>query len=60
VKFVTDNKLNEFFDGDLTDIGIIMQGGMYNTTLRALEVMGLADAFGASRVRSTCSTLPIR
>jgi indolepyruvate ferredoxin oxidoreductase, alpha subunit len=50
VKFVTDNKLNEFFDGDLTDIGIIMQGGMYNTTLRALEVMGLADAFGASRV----------
>ena len=50
VKFVTDNKLNEFFDGDLTDIGIIMQGGMYNTTLRALEIMGLADAFGASRV----------
>ena len=50
VKFVTDNKLNEFFDGDLTDIGIIMQGGMYNTTLRALEVMGLADAFGTSRV----------
>jgi indolepyruvate ferredoxin oxidoreductase, alpha subunit len=50
VKFVTDNKLNEFFDGDLTDIGIIMQGGMYNTTLRALEVMGLADAFGASRI----------
>ena len=50
VKFITDNKLNEFFDGDLTDIGIVMQGGMYNTTLRALEVMGLADAFGSSRV----------
>jgi indolepyruvate ferredoxin oxidoreductase, alpha subunit len=50
VKFVADNKLNEFFDGDLTDIGIIMQGGMYNTTLRALEVVGLADAFGASRI----------
>jgi len=50
VKFIADNKLNEFFEGDLTDIGIIMQGGMYNTTLRALEVMGLADAFGASRV----------
>src|SRR6516164_8331403 len=50
VKFVADNKLNEFFEGDLTDIGIIMQGGMYNTTLRALEVMGLADAFGASRI----------
>src|SRR4029453_3188569 len=50
VKFVVDNKINEFFDGDLTDVGIILQGGMYNTTLRALEVMGLADAFGTSRV----------
>src|SRR6478735_786242 len=50
VKFIEDNKLNEFFDGNLTDIGIVMQGGMYNTTLRALEVMGLADAFGASRI----------
>src|SRR6478672_11558793 len=50
VKFVTDNKLNEFFDGDLADVGIVMQGGMYNTTLRALEVMGLADAFGNSSV----------
>ena len=50
VKFIVDEKLNEFFDGDLTDIGIIMQGGMYNTTLRALEVIGLADAFGKSRV----------
>ena len=31
VKFIEDNKLNEFFDGDLSDIGIVMQGGMYNT-----------------------------
>src|SRR3954454_18454401 len=50
VKFIEDNKLNEFFDGDLTDIGIVMQGGMYNTTLRALELCGLADALGRSRV----------
>ena len=50
VKFIEDNKLNEFFDGDLTDIGIVMQGGMYNTTLRALELAGLADALGHSRV----------
>src|SRR3977135_4356638 len=27
-----------------------MQGGMYNTVLRALEVLGLADVFGASRI----------
>ena len=48
MQFVTDNTLNEFFDGDLTDIGIIMQGGMYNTTLRSFEFIGLADAFGDS------------
>src|ERR1700681_3410709 len=36
VKFIADEKLNEFFDGDMTDVGIIMQGGMYNTPLRAL------------------------
>ena len=42
--------LNEFFDGDADDIGIVMQGGMYNNALRALEVLGLADIFGDSRI----------
>jgi indolepyruvate ferredoxin oxidoreductase, alpha subunit len=50
VKFIKDNALNEFFDGDISDIGIVMQGGLYNTALRALELMGLADALGRSRV----------
>jgi indolepyruvate ferredoxin oxidoreductase, alpha subunit len=50
VKFIAENKLNEFFDGELNDIGVVIQGGIYNTALRALEVMGLADAFGTSRV----------
>jgi indolepyruvate ferredoxin oxidoreductase alpha subunit len=50
VRFVTEQSLNEFFDGDADDIGIVMQGGMYNTALRALEVLGLADVFGESRV----------
>src|SRR5712672_646276 len=50
VKFIEDNRINEFFDGDLTDIGIVMQGGMYNTTMRALELAGLADPLGHSRV----------
>ena len=30
--------------------GIVMQGGMYNTTMRALELAGLADSFGRCRV----------
>jgi indolepyruvate ferredoxin oxidoreductase alpha subunit len=50
VKFVEDNRLNEFFDGEANDIGIVLQGGIYNTTLRALLLNGLADAFGVSKV----------
>jgi indolepyruvate ferredoxin oxidoreductase, alpha subunit len=50
VRFVQEHKLNELFEGDVHDIGIVMQGGMYNTALRALEVLGLADVFGASRI----------
>src|SRR5713226_6591689 len=50
VRFIGENKLNELFDGDAEDIGIVMQGGMYNTALRALEILGLADVFGNSRV----------
>jgi indolepyruvate ferredoxin oxidoreductase, alpha subunit len=50
VRFIEQHRLNEFFDGDADDIGIVMQGGMYNTALRALEVLGLADVFGKSRI----------
>jgi indolepyruvate ferredoxin oxidoreductase, alpha subunit len=49
-RFIKEQNLNEFFDGDAKDIGIVMQGGMYNTALRALEVLGLADVFGESRI----------
>ena len=50
VKYIQENKLNEFFDGEAADIGIVMQGGMYNTALRSLEVLELADAFGAAKL----------
>ncbi len=50
VKYIQDNRLNEFFDGDADDIGIVVQGGIYNTTLRGLELLGLADSFGNSKV----------
>ncbi len=50
VRFIEQHKLNEVFDGEAGDIGIVMQGGMYNTALRALEILGLADVFGESRV----------
>src|SRR5215212_6034322 len=50
VKFIQDQELNEFFPGEAADIGIVMQGGMYNTAARALELLGLADPFGRSRI----------
>jgi indolepyruvate ferredoxin oxidoreductase, alpha subunit len=50
LRFIEERSLNEFFDGDASDIGIVLQGGLYNTTVRALELLGLADAFGESRV----------
>src|SRR5690606_27116572 len=40
VKYIQDNQLNEFFDGDLQDIGIILQGGLYNGVIRALQLLG--------------------
>jgi indolepyruvate ferredoxin oxidoreductase, alpha subunit len=48
--FITRHRLNEKIDGDLTDIGIIVMGGLTNSALRALERVGLADVFGISRV----------
>ena len=50
VQFIQDRKLNEFFGEDAADIGVILQGGMYNTVARALEILGLADAYGESRI----------
>jgi len=50
VKFIEENKLNEVFDGDLSDVGIICQGGLYNTVQRCLNQLGLADSFGDSRI----------
>jgi indolepyruvate ferredoxin oxidoreductase, alpha subunit len=50
VKFIKDHQLNEVFEGDADDIGIVVQGGIYNTLIRALQTIGLADAFGGTRV----------
>jgi indolepyruvate ferredoxin oxidoreductase alpha subunit len=49
-KFIQENALNEWFSDGSQDFGIILQGGMYNTTIRALELLGLSNAFGDSKV----------
>jgi indolepyruvate ferredoxin oxidoreductase, alpha subunit len=50
VKFIRDHKLNEVFDGDMSDVGLIVPGGLYNGAIRALQQLGLADPFGATRL----------
>jgi indolepyruvate ferredoxin oxidoreductase alpha subunit len=50
VDYIQTHGLNEFFDGDIAEVGIILQGGMYNGVMRALMRMGLADIWGNTRV----------
>lgn len=50
VNFIRDHKLNEFFGPEEADVGIILQGGMYNGVIRALQQLGLSDAYGNTRV----------
>ena len=49
-RFVAERGLNEILDAETGDIGIVMQGGLFNNTLRALELLDCADTFGTSRV----------
>jgi indolepyruvate ferredoxin oxidoreductase alpha subunit len=50
VNFIRERRLNEFFSEDADDVGLVVQGGGYNTALRALERLGLADVYGESKV----------
>ncbi|HEV2271605.1 MAG TPA: indolepyruvate ferredoxin oxidoreductase subunit alpha [Steroidobacteraceae bacterium] len=50
VRFVAEQEMNDFSDGEASDIGIVLQGGLYNNVLRALELLDCADTFGTSRI----------
>src|SRR5919197_525860 len=54
VKFIREHRLNETFPGEMSAMGIICQGGLYNAVIRALQTLGLADAFGNARVPIYC------
>src|SRR5262249_2226824 len=49
-RFIAERGLNELSDGECADVGVVLQGGLYNNTLRALELLGCADPFGHSKV----------
>ena len=50
VQFIKDREINEFFGPEAGRIGIVMQGGMYNGVIRALQRLGLADTYGETKV----------
>ncbi|MEK7266744.1 MAG: indolepyruvate ferredoxin oxidoreductase subunit alpha [Pseudomonadota bacterium] len=54
VDFIKKHRLNEFLGGAGGDVGIIVQGGLYNTLNRALELAGLSDAFGDAGIPIYC------
>ncbi|SFV08973.1 thiamine pyrophosphate-dependent enzyme [Pseudoduganella namucuonensis] len=50
VDFIRREKLNEFFGDSGADNGLVIQGGMYNTVIRALQLLDLADVEGNTEV----------
>jgi indolepyruvate ferredoxin oxidoreductase, alpha subunit len=53
-KYIVEQKLNELFEGRHSDVGIIVQGGIYNALIRGLQQLGLADAFGETEIPILC------
>ncbi len=50
-RFIMENQLNELMAGGKhTDLGFIVQGGLYNALIRAMQQHGLADAFGGTEI----------
>jgi indolepyruvate ferredoxin oxidoreductase, alpha subunit len=49
-RYIVEHQLNEHIRGDEEHLGIIMQGGLWNTTLRGLHVLGLADTRGRTPI----------
>ena len=50
IDFVRENRLNEWMGPATGRVGIILQGGMYNNVVRALQYLGLSDAYGDTKV----------
>jgi len=49
-RYILEHGLNELMPGIHADVGIVVQGGLYNSLIRALQQFGMADAFGQSDI----------
>ena len=54
VQLIRERRLNELFEGEQKNLGIICLGGLYNAVIRALQTLGLADVFGQARIPIYC------
>lgn len=50
IDFIKREQLNEFFGDPGAGYGLVMQGGMYNTVIRALQLLDMADVDGKTDV----------
>jgi indolepyruvate ferredoxin oxidoreductase alpha subunit len=50
IEFIKSRRLNEISGPKRGKVGIVLQGGMYNGVIRALQRLGLADLYGTSMV----------
>ncbi len=48
IDFIRSRHLNELFGPEGGELGIVVQGGLYNNLIRALEMEGLSDCFGTT------------
>ena len=49
-RYIVEEGLNELMPGKHADLGIIVQGGIYNALMRSLQQLGLANAFGETDI----------
>ncbi|WP_093129329.1 indolepyruvate ferredoxin oxidoreductase subunit alpha [Variovorax sp. OK605] len=63
-RYIVEHGLNELMPGQRhADLGIVVQGGLYNALVRSLQQHGLADAFGETDIpilvlNVTCPLVP--
>ncbi len=58
VRYIAEHRLNERFDGSIENVGIVLQGGLYNGAVRALQTAGLADSIPLLVLNVTYPLLP--
>src|SRR5207245_5592091 len=49
-RYIVEHRLNEHIPGSESRLGLVMQGGLWNTVARGLHVLGLGDVHGRTPV----------